>query len=183
MTRFLFTLLIGLFLGGIIHIVTVLGVPRVAEQDAWARLAGFGPDNAFNAIPRPAPGVATLPLIDPAFAQYACRFTLEAGPVRIRATLPDQFWSVALFQGSGVNAYNLSDRALGQKPVDILVADAEQIAQIRENPPADFNDIIIVDWKGERGFAVFRVFAPTPIDAADADASAAKATCQPTPLS
>lgn len=182
MTRVLFAILVGLVLGGIIHIVTVLGVPRVAERDAWARLATFGPDLKFNAVPRPAPGVDTLPLLDPAFAQYACRFTLKEGPVRIRAALPDLFWSVALFEGRGVNVYNLSDRAIGQKPVDILVADPEQIAQIRENPPADFNDIIIVDWKTGRGFAVVRIFAPTAADGADAEAAMAKATCQPTPL-
>jgi uncharacterized membrane protein len=177
MTRILYTILFGLVLGGVIHIVTILGLPRVAENDAWARLTTFGPDFRFNPIPRPAPGTKTLPLLDPAFTEYVCRFNLEAGPVRIRGTLPDLYWSVAIFDGRGVNAYNLNDRALGQKPIDILVADQEQIVEIREDPPADFNDIIIVDWKSERGFVVIRVFSPTASDARDAELSLGKATC------
>jgi uncharacterized membrane protein len=182
MIRTLFAIVVGLVMGGMIHIVTVLGIPRFAQNDAYARIAAFGPPLKFVTVPRPGPGVETLPLIDPAFAHYVCRFTLTDGPVRIRATLPDTFWSLALFDGHGINAYNLNDRALGQKPIDLLVADAEQIAQIRENPPADFNDIIIVDWASTRGFAIVRIFAPNASDQRDAEASMTRATCVPTPL-
>ncbi|TPQ49772.1 hypothetical protein C2U72_16820 [Prosthecomicrobium hirschii] len=180
--RLIFAIVFGLVLGGIIHIVTVLGLPRFAADDAFTRVAGYGPDYRFNPIPRPGSGTPTLPLLDPAFAQYVCRFDLEDGPVRIRGAMPDTFWTVAVFDGHGVNTYNLSDRSFGQKPLDILVADAEQIAQIRENPPADFNDLIIVDWKADDGFAVLRIFAPNASDQRDADASIAKATCQTAPL-
>ncbi|MEJ1157985.1 DUF1254 domain-containing protein [Prosthecomicrobium sp. N25] len=182
MTRVLYAILFGLVLGGVIHIVAVLGLPRVAENDAWARIAALGPDQAFNPIPRPGPGVDTLPLIDPAFAEFACRFRLDDNPVRIRATLPDLYWSIAVFNGRGVNAYNLNDRSVGQKPVDILIASQDQIADIRDNPPADFNDTIIVDWASARGFAIIRVFAPTPADTRDAELAIQKATCAPYPL-
>lgn len=180
--RLLFILVVGLVLGGIIHIVTVLGIPHVAENDALTRIVRFGPDYRFNPVPRPGSGTETLPLIDPAFAQFVCRFDLDAGPVRIRAAMPDTFWSVAVFDGRGVNAYNLNDRAVGQKPLDLLVASADQIAQIRENPPADFNDIIIVDWHDAEGFALLRVFAPTASDRRDAEATIGRATCRSTPL-
>lgn len=181
MTRLLFSILFGLVLGGIIHIVTVFGIPRVAENDAWARVATLGPDLRFNPVPN-AQRPPLLPLLDPAFAHHVCRFTLADGPIRVRAVLPDVFWSLAIFDGRGANAYNLSDRAAGQKPVDLLVANADQIAQIRGNPPADFNDIIIVDWSSPRGFVLFRIFAPTASDQQDAANAVSRATCQVTPL-
>jgi uncharacterized membrane protein len=182
MSRLLFSLGVGLVLGGIIHIVTVLGIPRFAVNDAWARIAIFGPNLKFNLVPSTATGVQPLPLLDPAFVHATCRFGLTNAPVRIRATLPDTYWTMAIYDRRGVNLYNLNDRGTGQKPVDLLVATAEQISQIRENPPDDFNDIIIVDWASNEGFAVIRIFASGASETADAQAAIAQARCEPNPI-
>ncbi|WP_407047997.1 hypothetical protein [Methyloraptor flagellatus] len=182
MIRFVLYLLGGLALGGIIHVVTVLGVPHFAERDAWARVAAFGPDGRFNAIPRVAPGVKPLPGIDPAMAHAVCRFSLAKAPVRIKAELPDNYWSIALYDRAGLVVYSLNDRAAEQKPIDVLIATAEQIAQLRENPPEDFENIVIVDWPDRDGFAMLKAFVPTPSLRPEIEAALGTASCQAAPI-
>ena len=111
MKRTLFFVLGGILLGGIIHIVVVFLVPLFASQDAWARDAAVRPRRA---VPCPAdcPRPASEPLtsLDPRMVYAVCRFSLGDGPVRIRASLPDDFWSVAIFDRRGRNVYSLNDR-------------------------------------------------------------------------
>lgn len=38
MIRVLFTILAGVLLGGVVHLVSVLALPRIASQDAYSRL-------------------------------------------------------------------------------------------------------------------------------------------------
>ncbi len=182
MIRLLVFALGGLILGGIIHGVTVLGVPHYAEADAWARLRTFGPGFAFNVVPRPAPDKVTIPLLDPAMIEATCEFTLNDAPVRIAASPPDTFWSLALFDRQGVNLYSMNDHGTGAKPIDLLVATVDQVAQIRENPPEDFGELLIVDWKSKKGFAVLRIFAPTPLDETEAKSAISGAQCRTRPI-
>ncbi|MDR3496213.1 MAG: hypothetical protein P4L82_16565, partial [Ancalomicrobiaceae bacterium] len=121
----------GLLLGGIIHIVTILGLPRYAEHDAYTRIGAMALDGRFTALPRVTPDEKPLPLLDPAMAHAVCRFSLANGPVRIRAEMPDVYWSIALFNRAGINAYSLSDHGVEQRAIDILIANADQIAAIR----------------------------------------------------
>ena len=182
MIRLLLYIVGGLMLGGIIHAATVIGVPQFAERDAWVRVAAFGPDGQFNRIPRVGPGVKPLPAIDPAMAHSVCRFSLAKGPIRIKAELPDNYWSIALYDRNGLNVYSLNDRAAEQKPVDILIATAEQIAQLRENPPEDFEDIVIIDWPGRQGFAILKAFVPERSMTAEIEAALGTARCQTAPI-
>ncbi len=45
----------GLVLGGIVHLVSIMWLPRTATQDAYARLAGVAPVNGFKLVPAPNP--------------------------------------------------------------------------------------------------------------------------------
>eukprot|EP01037_Dinobryon_pediforme_P025157 gene25157-27197_t len=91
-----------------------------------------------------------------------CRFSLAAGPVRIQADLPQVYWSIALFNRGGISVYSLSDRGAEQRPIDILVANQAQIAAIRENPPEDFENIIVLDWATQDGFAIIHALDQSP---------------------
>ena len=63
MTRWLLWLLGGLLLGGIVHLATVLLLPRTATQDAYARLTSIAPANTLTALPAPTPDDAARSLI------------------------------------------------------------------------------------------------------------------------
>ena len=53
MIRFLLWLLGGILLGGVVHLATVLLLPRMASQDAYSRLAPLTPVNKVVPIPAP----------------------------------------------------------------------------------------------------------------------------------
>ena len=52
MIRWLLWLLAGALLGGVVHLVAVLILPRTATQDAYSRLAPVSPVNAVTAVPQ-----------------------------------------------------------------------------------------------------------------------------------
>ncbi|TBW40999.1 DUF1254 domain-containing protein [Siculibacillus lacustris] len=183
MIRLLVGLIGAVLLAGIVHIVTVFGVPRYAVADPWAEIAAFGADGVFRRLPPAEPGKATaLPGLDPAMRHAICRFTLDGGPVRIKATPGDGYWILELYDRRGLPVYGIDDRAASQKAVDVLIATASQVARLRENPPEELDDIVVVDWKDRGGFALLKIFVPLASQAAEIDAALATAECRTTVL-
>jgi uncharacterized membrane protein len=58
MIRLLFTIVAGVVLGGIVHLVSELALPRIATQDAYSRLTPITKHNAVTALPQPDPSTA-----------------------------------------------------------------------------------------------------------------------------
>ena len=148
----------GLLLGGIIHIAVVLLVQTYAAHDAYAETKGLGRDREFHVLPLASPGAEPLPLLDPRMMHAVCRFSLADGPVRIRAVLPDDFWSIAIFDRRGRNIYSLNDRSSSGPKLDLAVLTPVQMAQLRQNPPESLDTAIVVEAPIELGFALLRVF-------------------------
>ena len=72
-------LLGALLLGGIVHLATVLLLPNVATNDAYARVSAIAPVNSVIPVPPPTPENALMPFMDPAFATSVCRYDLSRG--------------------------------------------------------------------------------------------------------
>jgi uncharacterized membrane protein len=173
----------ALLLAGIVHIVTVLGVPHFAVNDPWREVGALVGDGVFTRLPRAAPGVKTLPGLDPAMTLAACRFALDKGPMRIRAEVTDGYWSMSLYDRRGMWVWGVDNRAAEQKPIDILVATRVQVAQLRESLPDEFEDTVIVDWPGREGFVLYKILVTAKSREGEAEATLGTATCTPTPLS
>lgn len=169
-------------LAGIVHIVVVLGVPSHSINDSWNSIARLGPTGGFVVLPAPAAGTPSLPGLDPAMAQATCRFELDAAPVRIRFAAPDVYWSLSLYDRQGLYVWGLDNRGSGQKAADVLVAGEVHVAQLRENPPEQLEDVVIVDWKGRQGIALFQIFRQQPSLDGEIRAALAAAECRATPL-
>lgn len=167
---------------GIVHIVTVFGVPRHATNDPWEEVGKFGPTDVFVVLPRIDGTTPTIPGLDPAMAQATCRFVLDKGPIRIKAAPPDVYWSLSLYDRSGLHVWGFDNRGAGQKAADVLVADDVQVAQLRENPPEELEDLVIVDWKGREGIALLQVFRQQPSLNRETEAALKAAECRPAPL-
>jgi uncharacterized membrane protein len=82
MIRLALWLLGALLLGGIVHLATVLVLPSLASQDAYARVSAIAPVNAVIAVPPPTPEKAVMPFMDPAFAMSVCRYDLSRGALK-----------------------------------------------------------------------------------------------------
>jgi uncharacterized membrane protein len=158
MRRALFIALAAIILAGIIHISTVFLVPLYASKDAWAQMRQFGRDGQFHALPIPEAGAEPLAALDPRMIYSVCRFSLAQGPVRITASLPNDFWSVAIFDRRGRNVYSLNDRSAERSKLDMAIVTPVQMAQLRQDPPASLETAIVVELPIENGFALLRVF-------------------------
>jgi uncharacterized membrane protein len=83
MIRWLLLFFGGVLLGGIVHLATVIIMPRTATQDAYSRLARTAPVNTVTALPAPTPENAPMPFMDPAFASAVCRYDLSQGSLKL----------------------------------------------------------------------------------------------------
>lgn len=177
MRRTLLFVLGGLLLGGIIHIAVVFMVPFFASQDAWAEMRRFGRDGQFHTLPQPQAGAEPLTALDPHMLYAVCRFSLADGAVRIRATLPDDFWSIAIFDRRGRNVYSLNDRSAERSQLDLAIITPVQMAQLRQDPPASLESAIVVELPIEVGFALIRVFVADDSLLPGATATLSSADC------
>lgn len=170
----------GLLLGGVIHIAIVFMVPLFAANDAWHQMGRFGSDGRFHALPMPEAGAEPLIGLDPRMALAVCRFTLQNGPVRILADLPDEFWSVAVFDRRGRNVYSLNDRAADKSKLDLAILTPVQMAQLRQSPPASLETAIVLELPISAGFVLLRAFVPDDSMAPAVSAALHGADCSAT---
>ncbi len=177
MIRSLVWLIGAVLLAGIVHIVAVIGVPRFAVVDPWREIGAIAADEVFTRLPRALPGGRSLPGLDPAMTHSACRFSLDRGPMRIRAETADAYWSLSLYDRRGLWVWGVDNRAEEQKPIDILVATDVQVAQLRETLPDELEDVVIVDWSGREGFAIYKILVPARSQEAEIERVLATASC------
>ena len=97
MIRWIFAILGGVLLGGVVHLVSVLALPRVATLDAYSRLTPISKVNAVTAIPMPTPKDAPMPFMDPAFASAVCRYDLSNGPIKLTVPVSQAYTSVSFY--------------------------------------------------------------------------------------
>ncbi len=162
MIRWLLWLLGGLLLGGIVHLGSVLLLPRTATQDAYTRIAAVVPENSMIALPAPTPDEAALPFMDPAFATAVCRYDLAGGPIKLRVPVSQAYTSVSFYTRSGVAYYAINDRAAGRRVIELDLMTATQRAEIPEDEEVTAADRLIVVAKTPTGLILVRTMGPEP---------------------
>ena len=158
MRPYMLPALIGLVLGGLVHLVSVMALPRLALDDAYARLAQLGPMNVVSVIPDPTPFSATLPRMDPAFATAVCLYDLAGGALRVRVPTTPDYFSISFFTRHGLPYYAISDRAAGRRTVELHLMTAAQRAALPEDEEITAADRLIVESPTEEGIVLIRAF-------------------------
>jgi len=102
MIRWLLLILGGALLGGIVHLGSVIILPRTATQDAYARLAPVAPVNSVVALPAPTPEKAVMPFMDPAFASAICLYDLSQGPLKLTVPVSPAYTSISFYTRNNV---------------------------------------------------------------------------------
>jgi uncharacterized membrane protein len=133
MIRLLLTVIAGVLLGGIVHLVSVLALPRIATQDAYSRLAPMTKLNAVTALPLPDPNNAPLPFMDPAFAVAICRYDLSGGPIKLAVPVSQAYTSVSFYTRNEVAYYAINDRSAGRKLIELDLMTEAQHAELPED--------------------------------------------------
>jgi uncharacterized membrane protein len=177
--RLLLWLLGGLLLGGVVHLATVLLLPRTATQDAYARISAHAPVNTIAPLPAPAPAGATMPFMDPALAQAVCRYDLSKGPLKLTAPVSQAYTSVSFYTRNGIAYYAINDRAAGRRTIELDLMTAQQHSEMPEEEDVTAADRLIVDSPTVTGLIVLKALAPEPGLMANAVATLAAAKCRP----
>ncbi|TMJ72857.1 MAG: DUF1254 domain-containing protein [Alphaproteobacteria bacterium] len=162
MIRLALWLLGALLLAGVVHLATVLLLPRMATQDAYARVSAIAPVNSVIAIPPPTPEKALMPFMDPAFQVSVCRYDLTHGPLKFSVPITQAYTSVSFYTRSDVAYYAINDRAAGRKVIELDLMMAAQRAELPENEEITAADRLIVASPTTTGLIVIRALAPEP---------------------
>jgi uncharacterized membrane protein len=162
MIRWLLWLLGGLLLGGIVHLSSVLLLPRTATQDAYTRIAAAVPANGMVPLPAPNPDDAVLPFMDPAFASAVCRYDLAGGALKLRVPVSQAYTSVSFYSRNGVAYYAINDRAAGRRIIELDLMTARQRADLPDDEEVTSADRLIVEAPTPTGLILVRTFAPEP---------------------
>jgi uncharacterized membrane protein len=162
MIRWLLWLLGGLLLGGIVHLSSVLLLPRTATQDAYTRIAAAVPANRMVPLPAPTPDDAVLPFMDPAFASAVCRYDLAGGPLKLRVPVSQAYTSVSFYSRNGVAYYAINDRAAGRRIIELDLMTARQRADLPDDEEVTAADRLIVEAPTPTGLILVRTFGPEP---------------------
>ena len=162
MIRWLLLLLGGVLLGGVVHLATVIILPRTATQDAYARLTPIAPVNTVVALPLPSPEKAVMPFMDPAFASAVCRYDLSEGPLKLTVPVSPAYTSVSFYTRHDVAYYAINDRAAGRRVIELDLMTAAQREQVPEDEEITTADRLIVESPTPTGVIAIRSMAPEP---------------------
>jgi uncharacterized membrane protein len=185
MIRLLFTIIAGVLLGLIVHLVAVLALPRIATQDAYSRLTPMTKLNAVTQLAVAEPTNAPMPFMDPAFAVAICRYDLSGGPIKLAVPVSQAYTSVSFYTRNEVAYYAINDRSAGRKVIELDLMTEAQHAELPEEEDVTSADRLIIDSPTVTGLIVMKALAPEPGLMPQAQASLAASRCQvqtePTP--
>jgi uncharacterized membrane protein len=178
MIRLLFTIIAGVLLGGVVHLVSVLALPRIASQDAYSRLAPLTKLNTVTALPLADPGNTLMPFMDPAFATAICRYDLSGGPIKLAVPVTQSYTSVSFYTRSDVAYYAINDRSAGKKVIELDLMTEDQHADLPEDEDITAADRLIIDSPATTGLIVLKALAAEPGLMPQAQAALAAASCK-----
>lgn len=171
-----------LMVAALAHLASILILPSVAPDDAFARLTRASPLNRVALLPQPGSREDPIPFRDPALASAVCRYDLTGGGLRIGAALGDAaFLAMSFHSPKGVPFYALTNRSGSEGRIDVVLLTADQLERVEA---ADSEDEpvreIRVRAPDPRGFVEFDVLARIGGSAA-ARRILTEASCTPAP--
>lgn len=181
MIRWLLLLLGGALLGGIVHLATIIVLPRTATQDAYSRLEPIAPVNTVVTLPAPTPEKEIIPFTDPAFASAVCRYDLSQGPLKLVAPVSPAYTSVSFYTRNNIAYYAINDRAAGRRAIELDLMTVAQHEDIPDDENITAADRLIVESPTVTGLIAIRALAPEPGLMPMAERAVAAAKCTPIP--
>jgi uncharacterized membrane protein len=175
----LYTAVLALVAGGIIHITATLIVPQLAKASAFQRLSEALPLNRMRVLPSAGADSQPIPYLGPDVRLAVCRYDVSDGPVAVTMALPDKGWTLGLYTPNGDNFYVLP--AQEQRSSDItltLVAPGERsFSLLTLGRPAAVTSISQIEVPEMTGFIVIRAPLRGRAFAGEIEATLKRATC------
>ena len=157
-------------LAGIVHVVAVVGFPRMVMLISHAVMVRRAPLNTLYHAPRVTAENQMVVRSSPDLIYSACAFDLADGPLRITAPLTGAYMSLSCY-GNNTNCFYVrNDRQVGEDGFDfVLVGPGDE-------PPTDL-DAEIVRAPSTRGVLLFRNFAGNGAHIAAIETARQQAVC------
>jgi uncharacterized membrane protein len=153
----------GLLLGLTIHLVVILVLPGLAPNNTTAKVAAAGPEGTLFLLDDVAPGTPNPMHLDPNLAYAVCRLDLGKGPGVVSGTLPQAFWSVAVYNRNGVVMYSTTNRdGIGQS-LDLGIFNPNQTRLLAEQQIDIEQGLLIVESPADDVFVVVRLAPEQPV--------------------
>jgi uncharacterized membrane protein len=130
--------LAGLVAGGILHILSVFGIPWLSERDAWARLATQLQPNVL-AIPEQK-NAPILPFTPQDVVIAYCLFDISRHNVVITSPLLDPAWSLAVSTRAGENFYLVTGADAKKPDVRVLIIPRDRLSEEASTEKTDEGD-------------------------------------------
>lgn len=178
MIRILFTIIAGVLLGGVVHLVSVLALPRIASEDAYSRLTPITKLNAVTQLPIADPNDTLMPYLDPALAVAVCRYDLSTGPIKLSVPVSQAYTSVSFYTRNDLAYYAINDRSAGKKVIELDLMTEAQHEALPEDEDVTAADRLIIDSPSTTGLIVLKALAPEPGLMTQAQASLAASSCK-----
>lgn len=176
--RFALATLAGLVLAGIVHIVTVLLIPQLSDQDAVTAYATLGTGGKAELIPSGTPYLPDLRDADPATVTAVCAYDLSAGPLRVVARTGSLPLGLSLHRRGGGVVYAITDRAAIRGTLEFVVmTEAQHDEKLAEDEEGETNRELRVVSDTAQGLVVARVLTERPSDRSEAEALATGVAC------
>ncbi|WP_181708755.1 hypothetical protein [Chthonobacter rhizosphaerae] len=150
------SLIAGLLVAGIVHVLAILTIPSAAPNDATARVLAVARPGVVALIPSDGSVLADL---DPYFLHAACAFDLTGGTTTTLAgALPDEVWTIAVVSRAGGMVASFEQDAAPNGTVSLAVGMADAVERLRlaGTLPADG---FTVEAPAGPGFVLVRVAA------------------------
>ena len=158
MKTLLFWTLCILLLAGAVHLGYVLIVPPIemrAKIDELRRIAGSGELTVLSRED-------SVRLMGPDgqwLVHALCVYDLAEGPVMINATVPNSYWSMAIYSAGGETFYSLNDRQAGIERVDLMIRRPSDQAPEEQEEVPQTDDTFTVRAPDPVGVVVMRALA------------------------
>ncbi|AWM06590.1 DUF1254 domain-containing protein [Bradyrhizobium symbiodeficiens] len=179
MIRLLFTVVAGVVLGLVVHLVSVLALPRIATQDAYSRLTPMTKLNGVSQLPLADPQTSPMPFMDPAFALAICRYDLSSGPIKLTVPVSQAYTSVSFYTRNEIAYYAINDRSAGRKVIELDLMTEAQHSELPEDEEITAADRLIIDSPSTTGLILMKALAPEPGLMPQAQATLQAASCGP----
>ncbi|MCF6320986.1 MAG: hypothetical protein L3J32_04370 [Rhizobiaceae bacterium] len=162
--RYLYLLLCGLVVAGIVHITIIILIPDYGSRDAWNIISGKRDMWVFSRFTDDGKAKLVLEDTDPYLEMGACTFDLSESGLRFTGTKSTIFWSVSVFEQDGRVVYSLNNRTAIDNRLDLILLNPVQMINLREAPPEEIERSVVVEADIKKGFVILRQFKDSNID-------------------
>jgi uncharacterized membrane protein len=162
MTRTALWILAGVVLGGIIHIMVILLLPSLSATAAWDRVAAMGDPGVIRVLPAVDADSPNPLRLDPELAYAVCRLDLSKGPGTVSGSLPQAFWSVAVYGRNGTVIYSTTNRDATGNDLDLGLFNPAQTRLLAEQKLDVAEGLLIVEAHEDNLMVVVRLAPSHP---------------------